>query len=117
MKNVVFWDVTPCGSCNNRRFLSQFVFLRSESRLLVTANVVPSSPILVTLMKKAQVPPKRRFLQEPHGVTSQKTPFFFISLQFRLHATALQCRDRPSVCNPGQRKLISLYASLCCPVA
>jgi hypothetical protein len=21
------------------------------------------------------VPPKRRFLQEPHGVTSQKTPF------------------------------------------
>jgi hypothetical protein len=23
-----------------------------------------------------QVPPKRRFLQEPHGVTTQKTPFF-----------------------------------------
>jgi hypothetical protein len=22
------------------------------------------------------VPPKRRFLQEPHGVTSEKTPFF-----------------------------------------
>jgi hypothetical protein len=21
-------------------------------------------------------PPKRRFLQEPHGITSQKTPFF-----------------------------------------
>jgi hypothetical protein len=20
MKNCVFWDVTPCGSCNNRRF-------------------------------------------------------------------------------------------------
>jgi hypothetical protein len=20
MKNVVFWDVTPCGSCKNRRF-------------------------------------------------------------------------------------------------
>jgi hypothetical protein len=29
------------------------VFLRSVSRLLVTANVVPSSPILVTLMKEA----------------------------------------------------------------
>jgi hypothetical protein len=27
-------------------------------------------------MKEAQVPPKRRFLQEPHGVTTQKTPFF-----------------------------------------
>jgi hypothetical protein len=20
MKNAVFWDVAPCGSCNNRRF-------------------------------------------------------------------------------------------------
>jgi hypothetical protein len=29
------------------------VFLRSVCRLLVTANVVPSSPILVTLMKEA----------------------------------------------------------------
>jgi hypothetical protein len=32
---------------------SDFVFLRSVRRLLVTANVVPSSPILVTLMKEA----------------------------------------------------------------
>jgi hypothetical protein len=38
MKNAVFWDV---------------VFLRSVRRLLVTASVVPSSPILVTLMKEA----------------------------------------------------------------
>jgi hypothetical protein len=30
----------------------------------------PSSPILVTLI---------RFLEEPHGVTSQKTPFFIIT--------------------------------------
>jgi hypothetical protein len=29
------------------------VFLRSLRRLLVTASVVPSSPILVTLMKEA----------------------------------------------------------------
>jgi hypothetical protein len=25
--------------------------------------------------RRHQVPPKRRFLQEPHGITSQKTPF------------------------------------------
>jgi hypothetical protein len=37
MKNAVFWDV----------------FLRSVRRLLVTANVVPSSPILFTLMIEA----------------------------------------------------------------
>jgi hypothetical protein len=32
---------------------SALVFLRSVRRLLVTASVVPSSPILVTLMKEA----------------------------------------------------------------
>jgi hypothetical protein len=36
MKNGVFWDVTPCGSCKTRR--------------------------------------------EPHGVTSQKTPFFITEI-------------------------------------
>jgi hypothetical protein len=60
MKNGVFWDVTPCGSFKNRRSevtsrlrCSLYVFLRSVRRLLVTASVVPSSPILVTLMKEA----------------------------------------------------------------
>jgi hypothetical protein len=43
MKNVVLWDVTPCG----------FVFLRSVRRLLVTANLVSSSEIPVTLMIEA----------------------------------------------------------------
>jgi hypothetical protein len=51
MKNGVFWDVTPCGSYKNRRIGG--VFLRSERRLLVTARIVPSSPILATLMKEA----------------------------------------------------------------
>jgi hypothetical protein len=55
---------------------SIILFLRSVRRLLVTANVVPSSPILVTLMMEALRSPKRRFLLEPHGVTSRKTPFF-----------------------------------------
>jgi hypothetical protein len=53
MKNGVFWDVTLCGSCKNRSFGGTLVFLRSLRRLLVTASVVPSSPILVTLMKEA----------------------------------------------------------------
>jgi hypothetical protein len=34
-------------------FLSHLVFLRSVRQLLVAACVVPSSPILVTLMKEA----------------------------------------------------------------
>jgi hypothetical protein len=48
MKNGVFWDVTLCGSCKNH-----LVFRRSVRQLLVAASVVPSSPILVTLMKEA----------------------------------------------------------------
>jgi hypothetical protein len=37
MKNGVFWDVTPCGSCKNRHF----------------RGIAPSPPIIVTLMKQA----------------------------------------------------------------
>jgi hypothetical protein len=54
MKNDVFCDVTQCGSCKNRCFGgTSSVFIRSLPQLLVTAGVVPSSPILVTLMREA----------------------------------------------------------------
>jgi hypothetical protein len=61
MRNAVFWDVTTCGSCRNGRFggtsrlhnKGDIVFLRSMLRLIVTANVVPSSLIFVTPMMKA----------------------------------------------------------------
>jgi hypothetical protein len=52
------------------------VFLRSVRRLLVTATVVPSSPILVTLLKQALSSSETSIFKEPHGVTSQKMPFF-----------------------------------------
>jgi hypothetical protein len=45
MKNVVFWEVPPCGSFKNRQ-----VSLLSVRRFRVTVNVVPGLPILVTLM-------------------------------------------------------------------
>jgi hypothetical protein len=49
LKNAAFWDVTPCGYCMNRRLGG----IRSVVRLIVTASVVPSSTILVTLKKEA----------------------------------------------------------------
>jgi hypothetical protein len=49
--------------------------------LLITADVVPSSPILVTLMVEGKDSPKRLFLQEPRGATSQKTAFFIGNTQ------------------------------------
>jgi hypothetical protein len=51
MKNAILWDVTPCDSCKNMSLHT--IFLRSMRRLQVAANVVPNSPILVTLMMEA----------------------------------------------------------------
>jgi hypothetical protein len=66
MKNAIFWDVTPCGSC---------IFC-SVLRLLLTTNL-PSSPNLVALMMEALVSSEMSVLQKAHGVTSQKTVFLF----------------------------------------
>jgi hypothetical protein len=48
LKNAVFWDVTPCGSCISQRFASIV-----KLQLLVTASVAPSALILSILMKEA----------------------------------------------------------------
>jgi hypothetical protein len=42
---------------------SNMLFLHSVLRLLVTANIILSPPILVTLMMERCVPPKCQFLQ------------------------------------------------------
>jgi hypothetical protein len=76
---LVSTDVSCQGDKNRRvRNVSSnnvIVILLKVLRLLVTANV-SSSPILVTLIMGRHGPPKRRLLQEPHGVRSQKTAFF-----------------------------------------
>jgi hypothetical protein len=46
-------------------------------RFLLNVKVVTSSPNLVTLKMEVYLPPKRLFLQESHGVISQKTAFFY----------------------------------------
>jgi hypothetical protein len=66
MRKAVSWDVTPCGSCKNQCFGGTYRLyhqgdknrragnkVSSVLRLLVTANVAPSSPILVTLLTEA----------------------------------------------------------------
>jgi hypothetical protein len=57
----------------------QVVFLRSVRRSLVTAYVVPSSLILVTLMKEALRSSETSVVTRSHGVTSQKTPFYIVT--------------------------------------
>jgi hypothetical protein len=67
IKNGVFWDVTPHGSCKNRRFGGTYRVLHQGDKnrwtrnnsipkqraSVVRASVILSSPILVTLMKEA----------------------------------------------------------------
>jgi hypothetical protein len=39
------------------------------------------------------VPPKRRLLQEPHGVTSQKTAFFKSDYHYRKNMSGIQTNE------------------------
>jgi hypothetical protein len=67
MRNVVFWDAIPRGSCKNRRFRETYSLLHQgdktqgarnvidnyQPKLAAKKKVIPSSPILVTLLMEA----------------------------------------------------------------
>jgi hypothetical protein len=63
LQYIIFTRIFPFPYLQNVQI---FVFLRSVRRLLVTASVVTSSPIPVTLMKEALS-------------SSQKTAFFIVN--------------------------------------
>jgi hypothetical protein len=75
--------VTLCGSCKNQYFEKTYRLHhqgdKNQRARLVTANVIPSLLILVSLMMEVMVSLKHKFLQEPHGVTSHKTAFFIVT--------------------------------------
>jgi hypothetical protein len=61
--NASFISITRIGELGTTLDSYQYlVFLRSFRRLLVTANVVPSSQILVTMMKEALCSSETSFL-------------------------------------------------------
>jgi hypothetical protein len=65
-------------------YVRHTVILGSVLLLLVTGNVIPSSPSLVTLMIQAIHSSEASVLTREHGVTSQKTVFFnyLLSVKF-----------------------------------
>jgi hypothetical protein len=61
IKNAVFWDVIPCGSCKKWRFGGMYRLHHQSDK------------------NRRYIPTKHRFLQEPHDVPSQKTAFFLVT--------------------------------------
>jgi hypothetical protein len=70
MKNAVFWDVITCGSCKNWRFGGKYRLHHHGDENQRARNNISSNWQLQHAAKK------RRLLQEPLGVTCQKTAFF-----------------------------------------
>jgi hypothetical protein len=82
-------------------------YTRCVRRLLVTASVVPSSPILVTLMKEALSSSDTSVLTGATRWTSQNTPFFTPGLQFldflhphSLNAQTYYYESNSQACSP-----------------
>jgi hypothetical protein len=82
---------------SNRSPKGDIVFLRSANQLLLIANVVSNSLLLVNLMMEARLHPKRRFLQDPPDVTSQKTALVIVTSvktsNLTLHELAGLCSE------------------------
>jgi hypothetical protein len=115
MKNTAFRDVTPCGSCKNWRFGRTYRFHHQGDR---NRRARSSCLLLLTFLARRflspwwwrrHVPPQRRFLQEPHGLTSQKVTFFNLCYTFA-SASWKRC---PS--NPVGRGLVVIVLIRCHP--
>jgi hypothetical protein len=86
-KNAVLWDVTPCGSLTT-------AVSEERSNFIIRMTIIgePGASAATTtdesceeIHRRRYVPPKLRFLQEPYGLTAQKTAFVSsIVLQLRL---------------------------------
>jgi hypothetical protein len=61
MKNAVFWDVTPCGSCKIEVSEKCVAFIIRVERISVLGTLAVTN--------------RSRFQQNPHGATSKKTAF------------------------------------------
>jgi hypothetical protein len=87
LKNVVFWDAMPCGSCKNWRFRRSYRLhhqggknLQGRIMLAVTNNFILLLALwfLPPWWWKQCIPPKRRCKWEPYGIVFQNTTFFVV---------------------------------------
>jgi hypothetical protein len=73
MTNAVFWDAATCGSCKTRRF-------GGTCRPYLQGRKIRERSVGSRITDwRRHIPPKRRFLRNPHGAPSQKTAFFIVT--------------------------------------
>jgi hypothetical protein len=75
--SAVFWDVDPCISRVNRRFRGTIAFIFRTADYNHLLKLIPRSRIIHWRWKR-YVPPKRRFTQDLHDATSQKTACLYL---------------------------------------
>jgi hypothetical protein len=71
MKNGVFWAVTPCGSCKNRRFGGTWRILHQGDKIGELGTTQAATSNRRTLRRNIS-----------HDVTTQKTLFFMLITYF-----------------------------------
>jgi hypothetical protein len=92
LKNTVFWDVTPCGFCKTRSFRGSIATIIRATRMgeLGTTLAVTSNRLLMLFLAhrvllhwcwRYYITPKLQSLQEPCGVTFQKTVFLLVAVK------------------------------------
>jgi hypothetical protein len=57
----------------------RFAFIIRVTKTSELGTILAATGNRSTVKRAATVPPKLRFLQEPYGVTSQKTAFFIVT--------------------------------------
>jgi hypothetical protein len=98
LKYAIFWNVTLCGSCKILYFgglyyLSHQKLLCNMLQLIVTANIVPNSLIFSPWSCRRYVPLKHWFIQEPHGITSNRMAFFIVTATKTSNLTLRICSE------------------------
>jgi hypothetical protein len=79
MRNVVFWDMKPCGTCKNRRFGGMYRLHRQDEKNLRARITVSNKEWCLLGCYAVWLLLERWFLQESHGVTSQKITVFIVT--------------------------------------
>jgi hypothetical protein len=74
-----YGDLKRCGSRGPSYCVPPWYFFATYVGYQLQLVLFLVHGFLSPWWRRRQVPPKRRFLQEPHGLTTQKTPFFIVT--------------------------------------